>query len=347
MSTEIISSHKELNDWRQRIEAAWQKSVASVIEVGKLVKEAKQTLGVSYTLLETELPFSSSVAAFLVKIAENPVLSNPTYHARLPNSYNTLYHLAKVDEKQLVKQLEKGEITPNFTLNSAKALRDALPSKSTKAASLTKRKNTIEYEVGTLFLSSTETVDQFQNDLNKLLLKHSGYVNFTHKDTSLAEWHRTRYHKQACEQIRSSEKELKNISYDQLRMLEDAAHFLTKERNKKTKAELVIKGEIVERVCLPEDYKDIKKIRRLLGIEHVTRGQLKKWCIDNKVPNQFTDLASMDKQLYIWEQARLITEKKDVKGGMKRLNSLAARSTVPHIKKLAQVVLSEVTRFNN
>jgi hypothetical protein len=85
----------------------------------------------------------------------------------------------------------------------------------------------------------------------------------------------------------------------------------------------------------------------LLGIENVTRGQLKKWCIDNKVPNQFTDLASMDKQLYIWEQARLITEKKDVKGGMKRLNSLAARSTVPHIKKLAQVVLNEVTRFNN
>ena len=110
MGTEVISSEKELNAWRQKIEAAWHKSVASVIEVGKLIKQAKETLGVSYTLLETELPFSSTVAAFLVKIAEHPVLSNPAYYPKLPNSYNTLYHLAKVDEKQLVKQIESGEM---------------------------------------------------------------------------------------------------------------------------------------------------------------------------------------------------------------------------------------------
>lgn len=347
MSTEIISSQKELTAWRQRIEAAWQKSVASVIEVGKLVKEAKETLGVSYSILETELPFSSTVATFLVKIAENPVLSNPNYHARLPNSYNTLYHLAKVDQKQLIKQLEKGEITPDFTLKSAQSLREALPSKNNKTNNSSKRKKIAEFEVGTLFISNIENIDQFQNDLNKLLLKYSGTINFTHKDTSIAEQHRIQYHKEVCDLIRTSEKELKNISYDQLRMLEDAAHFLTKERNQKTKAEIVVKGELVERVCLPEDYKDLKKIRRLLGIEHVTRGQLQKWCIENKVPNQFTDLSSMDKQLYIWEQARLITEKKDIKGGIKRLNSLATRSTVPHIKKLAQQVLKEVSRFDN
>ena len=69
MNTIVISSQKELAEWRTRIESAWQKSVQSVIEVGNLVKQAKEPLGVSYTLLETELPFSSTVAAFLIKMA--------------------------------------------------------------------------------------------------------------------------------------------------------------------------------------------------------------------------------------------------------------------------------------
>ena len=72
MNTSVISSQKDLAEWRTLIESAWQKSVASVIDVGKLIKQAKDDLGVSYSLLETELPFSSTVAAFLVKIPGNP-----------------------------------------------------------------------------------------------------------------------------------------------------------------------------------------------------------------------------------------------------------------------------------
>ena len=74
MKTEIVASQKELNEWRNRISSAYQKSVASVIEVGRLVKQAKERLGVSYELLVTELPFSASNAAYFVKIAEHPVL---------------------------------------------------------------------------------------------------------------------------------------------------------------------------------------------------------------------------------------------------------------------------------
>lgn len=58
MNTMVISSNSELSEWRARIETAWSRSVESVIEVGNLVKQAKEQLGVSYTLLETELPFS-------------------------------------------------------------------------------------------------------------------------------------------------------------------------------------------------------------------------------------------------------------------------------------------------
>ena len=67
MDTAIVITKTELNEWRSRIEAAWQRSVESVIEVGRLVKQAKDELGVSFALLETELPFSSTVAAFLIK----------------------------------------------------------------------------------------------------------------------------------------------------------------------------------------------------------------------------------------------------------------------------------------
>ena len=348
MNTVVISSEKELAEWRTRIESAWQKSVQSVIEVGNLVKQAKEQLGVSYSLLEAELPFSSTVAAFLIKIAENPVLSNPSYHSRLPNGYNTLYYLASVDEKQLVQQIESGEITPNFTLASAKLLREALPKKASSSTKATAKKpKTVTYDVGSICIAAPNNTDQFQVDLEKFLSKYGGSITYTHKDNSLAEWHRKIVHQQACEMIANSEAELKNISYEEIRMLEDAAHFLTKDKNQKNKAELVIKDELVMRTCLPDDYKDLAKIRALLGIEHVTRGQLKKWCIDNKVPNQFTELSSMDKELYIWEQVRLVAERKDVKGGLKRLKDMASRSTIPNIKTLAQKALKEVTRFDN
>ena len=189
-------------------------------------------------------------------------------------------------------------------------------------------------------------MDQFEADLIELMEKYGGTISLTHKTNSLAEWHRKLIHQQANEKIAKSEGELSNISLYDIRMLEDAAHFLSKDRNQRNKTEVVINGELVTRTCLPNDYKDYEAITKLLGQEDITRGFLKNWCIKNKVPNQFTELSSMDKELYIWEQARLVTEKKDVKGGIKRLKDMASRSTIPKIKALAQKVLNEVTRFD-
>lgn len=346
MSRALIHSQKQLTQWRTKIESAWQKSVASVIEVGKLIKEAKNELGVSYSLLETELPFSSTVASFLVKIAEHPVLSNPAYFAKLPNSYNTLYHLTSVDNKQLVQQIEAGKITPNYTLTSAKILRDQAPKSSSNKKTSSSKIKTHLYEVGTLLISEPRNVNEFESDLAKLLEKYKGFFTLTHKPNSLAEWHRNLIHSQALEKISKSESELKHISLEEIRMLEDAAHFLSKDKNQKTKAEIVLNGELVTRTCLPEDYKDYKKLTRLLKTKDITRGYLKTWCIENKVPNQFTELKSIDKELYIWEQVRLVTEKRDIKGGMKRLKDMASRSTIPKMKSLAQKALDELTRFD-
>jgi len=347
MNQVVIASENELTAWRRRIESAWKLSVTAVIEVGTLIKQAKEALGVSYSLLETELPFSSTVAAYLVKIAENPVLSNPTYHSKLPNGYNTLYYLASVEERKLVEQIENGEITPNFTLASAKTLRNLVPKKQTDRTGLPKKEKIKLHELGTLSVSAPENLEEFKQDLDKLLSKYGGRVTYTHKENSIADLARVKLHETACTMIKKSEAELTSVTYDQVRMLEDAAHFLSKAKNQGSKAELAINGELVIRTCLPDDYKDLTAIRGLLGAQDITRGLLKKWCVDDKVPNQFTQLSSMDKQLYVWEQVRLVTERKDIKGGVKNLKNMASHSTIPHIKELAKKLLADVSQFDN
>ncbi|MBU3549479.1 hypothetical protein [Polynucleobacter sp. P1-05-14] len=347
MNTVVVHSQKELTSWRIKIETAWQKSVASVIEVGRLVKEAKGELGVSYSLLETELPFSSTVAAFLIKIAENPVLSNPAYFSRLPNAYNTLYHLASVDPKKLVQQIESGEINPSYTLASAKTLRDASPTKSLAKVPNSKKPKVTLFEVGTLSIAEPRSTEAFQAELDALIQKYKGSITYTGRQNSLLDWHRHVMLNQALEKIKQCESELTNIDIDDLRMLEDAAFFLTKDKNQKYKSEIVINGELVTRTCLSPEYKDYKRISKLIKQKDITKGSINEWCKENKVPNQFTDLKSMDKEFYIWEQVRLILEKKDIKGSLKRLNDMASRSRFPKIRTLGQKVLKELTRFDN
>lgn len=339
--SELVSNwNNDLTIWQQRIETAWQRSVASVIEVGKLIKEAKENLGVSYALLETQLPFSSTVAAFLVKISEHPVLSNPAYHARLPNSYNTLYHLASIDQDALVQQIEDGRITPNFTLVSAKALRAQPASASANPVAAKETQPVID--VGRLRIMQPKNISQFHDELKQLLEKYGGSVSYSQTEDSLAELHRSQLLKQVHEQIRRSEKELRSITYHEIRALEDAAHYLQKERNQTFKGEIEYQGKTVLRTCLPPDHEHYEVLSNLLGEKVITRARLKQWCIDHKVPSCFTEIRSIDKKLYVWEQARLILERKDAKGALKRLSDIVSYSPNEDLKKLATKILVEV-----
>ena len=343
----ITESNVESNleSWRLRIDKAWSKSVESVIEVGRLIRQAKQELGVSYSLLETKLPFSSSVAAYLVKIADNPVLSNPVYFNKLPNSYNTLYHLAGVEEQELVDKLEKGEITPNFTLLSAKAIK--APSKNIVATKATKKQTKESFVVGTISIELPRNVEEFTADLQEFLAKYRGSVAYSFTENSLALEHRKALLKHALARIKVTEAELNTVTYDQLRMLESAAYYLQKEKNQKVMGEIVHNGEVVLRPCLPTDYKDYESLRKLLQKDVITRVGLRKWCVENKVPSQFVELRNIDKELYVWEQVRLVIERADVKGGLKRLRDMATFGKTASIKKLAAKVLKELNRFNN
>jgi len=128
-------------------------------------------------------------------------------------------------------------------------------------------------------------------------------------------------------------------------MLENASDFLNKQKKLTIKKEVEVKGKKVMRACLPDDYSDLKKLIKLIGKKEIFKSELRDWCIENKVPNKFTDLRSIDKELYVWEQVRLILEKKDVKGGMARLKDMGHYSTSEEIKELANTVFNEINRF--
>lgn len=338
---ELISKN-ELDDWRGRIEAAWQKSVESVIEVGRLVQQAKFELGASYSLLETELPFSSTVAAFLVKIVENPILSDPQYFNRLPNSYNTLYHLSAIDNDELVKQIEDGVITPDYGLTSAKRLKSQSSSTSDKANN---KETKSLYEVGKIQIEKIEDLEGLKNDLNKLLKKYNGSISYSKNKESLYEHYHNQLLQQSLQKIEESEKSINTVSLDELRMLENAADFLSKEKKLMVKKEVEDKGKKVMRACLPDDYDDLENLQNLIGKKDIFKNEIRLWCVENKVPNKFTDLRTIDKELYVWEQVRLVLEKKDVKGGMTRLEDMGKHSNNADIKELANTALHEINFF--
>jgi hypothetical protein len=82
-------------EFAAQIRASWQKAVESIIETGKLLTAARQALGHGkwQTMFEgpDKLPFGERAAEMLMKIARDPVLSNPKFISVLPASWGTLH----------------------------------------------------------------------------------------------------------------------------------------------------------------------------------------------------------------------------------------------------------------
>jgi hypothetical protein len=77
--------------WARKVRAAWQKSVESIIETGRLLIEAKAALPHGgFEIMVKDLPFGARAAQFLMKVASHPVLSNPKHASLLPASWMTL-----------------------------------------------------------------------------------------------------------------------------------------------------------------------------------------------------------------------------------------------------------------
>ena len=122
----IVVPETPTNDWRfysDRITAAWQRALASIIETGKLLVEAKSKVDHGDWLkLVEELPFSDRTAQRLMEIARHPVLSNPTHASVLPPSWYTLYELSQIDNQVLLARIEDHTINPEMQRKDVKAI---------------------------------------------------------------------------------------------------------------------------------------------------------------------------------------------------------------------------------
>jgi hypothetical protein len=87
----------ERTQWAARISAAWQKSVDSIIETGRLLLAAKADPKMQHgewgTMVESDLPFNRHTAHKSMQIAGDKRLASVSQGKHLPPSWTTLYEL--------------------------------------------------------------------------------------------------------------------------------------------------------------------------------------------------------------------------------------------------------------
>lgn len=114
-------------DWkwhRNRIAAAWGKQVASIIETGQCLIEAKEELdhGAFEVMVQSKLPFGRNTAHRLRAIAEHNIISNVAHGPLLPPSWRTLYELTKLPPEILLAKIKDGSIHPKLERKDVRAL---------------------------------------------------------------------------------------------------------------------------------------------------------------------------------------------------------------------------------
>lgn len=112
----IIHHPAPRSEWANRICAAWRQSVGSILETGRLLKQAKEALiAADWTaMIECELPFTRRTADRLIAIGEDPKLADPTHVSLLPPHWGTIYECIKLDDKQFEACIADGTINPDM-----------------------------------------------------------------------------------------------------------------------------------------------------------------------------------------------------------------------------------------
>jgi len=103
----------------ERIKAASNKQVESIIETGRVLIEAKEQLGHGrfgdmFKQKPKVVPFGWSTADKLMKIAEHPILSNSENFPKLPPSWGMLFQLTTLPDDVLLAMLADGTIHPEL-----------------------------------------------------------------------------------------------------------------------------------------------------------------------------------------------------------------------------------------
>lgn len=176
--------------WAEAITAAWQKSLAGILECGRLLIEAKAALphGEWLSMFDKELPgsrvpFGEDTAQCLMKIVRDKRLSN-TEHARyLPPSWYTLYELTKLDDGQWQYILDEGLLTPNLdrkTLNDALRTRQRGKNDAIRAAAMAIMPPEDKYRC--IIIDPPWPVEKFEREVRPNQTAPLDYPTMTHEE---------------------------------------------------------------------------------------------------------------------------------------------------------------------
>lgn len=114
--------------WAILISACWQTSVKAILEVGRLLTEAKQALphGAFGAMIEADLPFAARTAQMLMAISADPRITNPKHVSHLPAAWGTLYEITKLTDEQFDRGIAEKTIRPDMerreAINGARAI---------------------------------------------------------------------------------------------------------------------------------------------------------------------------------------------------------------------------------
>jgi hypothetical protein len=118
----ILSNARSPQEWEALIQSAWQKETGRILEVGKLLLQAREQL-LPAVFKALRLPFKARMAQMLAKIAANPVLADPANHGSLPPCWRTLYELTKIPGDELRSAIETGVVHPGMQRKDVDSLR--------------------------------------------------------------------------------------------------------------------------------------------------------------------------------------------------------------------------------
>ena len=136
MTAKIIPM-SNARDWRyfdKRLTELCVNDVATIIERGRVLIQAKDELAHGSFESTVKRHFSMDQAQRLMKITRHPILSNAEHVRYLPPSWGTLHELTKLPDDVLLAKLQDGTINPKTerkevadTLSAMKAAERAQP----------------------------------------------------------------------------------------------------------------------------------------------------------------------------------------------------------------------------
>ena len=330
-----------IDKWHARIQAAWGKTIEDVINLGRLLNQAKAELGVNYKELEKRLSFSPGKITMLTRIADHAVLSNPNNSSKLPIGYNTLYQLSLVQDQILEEKIKTGDITPKLTLSEAKTLRMQSEGQS---SSNVKDQAVPSYDVGKIRIRDVTDLSKFQEELHQLIEKYQGSMSYSANDNSIAEYHRERLHTQASNEVKT----LDSGIIRKISALEEVILYLQDKRTPKVKGT----GERDKfdrhfEKFLPPNHPSYTKVTNLLESKDIDLKYIQKWSKQHNIPNSEINPSEINSDVYVWYLVQQITDKNPNRMAKKRLEDIATNCTAENIKELAQTQLAAIKRFED